>query len=119
MSEFLKPILLSTPESLPDNYSVAQGLFKKHKLYRDPLLLQFECSEFLIGGIEALTYNTSHCLHGLLSEPECIKKLRAELDALKVNGDIWADPRLQTLPYLVSDKTYSAAAVKKLLLIDI
>jgi cytochrome P450 len=56
----------------------------------------------MIAGGEALTYNMTHVLFNLLSNPECLAKLRAELDALGVGEcEIWRDPRLGALPYLV------------------
>jgi len=61
----------------------------------------------MMAGGEALTYNMTHVLYNLMSNLECVEKLRLELSGLETpeSGEIWRAlglDRLDRLPYLVS-----------------
>ncbi|KAH8653707.1 cytochrome P450 [Xylariales sp. PMI_506] len=80
---------------------VAQMLYESSSIYRDPLVLDPECAEFMLGGTEAVTYNLIHVFHKLMSRPDIVNKLRKEMDDLGVHGgNVWDDSRVPSLPYL-------------------
>lgn len=57
----------------------------------------------MISGGEALTYNATHVLYNLLSNPQCMNRVRTELAMLNSGYDeAWRDPSVVDLPYLVS-----------------
>lgn len=56
----------------------------------------------MISGGEALTYNATHVLYNLLSNPECMNRVRTELSMLNLEYDeVWRDLGVVDLPYLV------------------
>jgi len=64
-----------------------------------------EATQIIAIGTEALLTNLLLLLHFAIKNPHCIQKIREELDGLKskVYGhDIWRDPRVLQLEYLVS-----------------
>jgi hypothetical protein len=55
-------------------------------------------------GNESLLSNMTAVLHNLIRNPECIRKIRAELDTLDrgIYGHrVWRDPDVMRLRYLV------------------
>lgn len=99
--------LFIPPGARPDSKSqeiggIARTLHDNHQLYRDPRVLNPELAEFMLGGTEAITYNSIHVFHALMSQPEILKKVRTELDSLNAQGNVWEDPRVTSLPYMVS-----------------
>ncbi|TID18703.1 cytochrome P450 [Venturia nashicola] len=83
------------------NDCVAKRLHTQSSVYRDQWRLAFECSELMISGGEALTYNATHVLYNLLTNPECLNRVRTELAMLNSTYDeVWRDPGVVDLPYL-------------------
>ncbi|OHE94989.1 cytochrome P450 [Colletotrichum orchidophilum] len=63
-----------------------------------------ESSQAIFIGNESLLSNLTFVLHRLIQNPECIKKIRAELDTLDIGTyghRIWRDPKTTQLRYLV------------------
>ncbi|OTA94127.1 hypothetical protein M434DRAFT_30298 [Hypoxylon sp. CO27-5] len=63
-----------------------------------------ESSQAIFIGNESLLSNLSFLLHFMIQNPECIDKLRTEIDSHLDVGtyghQVWQDPRLLQLPYL-------------------
>ncbi|QDS77381.1 hypothetical protein FKW77_005825 [Venturia effusa] len=102
VKEHIRPFF--APPSLSVNKPkdcVALRLHTHYPVYRARWRLAFECSEFMISGGEALTYNATHVLYNLLSNPECMTRLRTELSMLNPeSNEIWRNLEPGDLPYL-------------------
>ncbi|KZL70412.1 cytochrome P450 [Colletotrichum tofieldiae] len=64
-----------------------------------------ESSQAIFIGNESLLSNLTFVLHHLIRSPECVKKIRAELDTLDLGlygHRVWRDPRTFQLRYLDS-----------------
>ncbi|KAK1467550.1 cytochrome P450 [Colletotrichum cuscutae] len=62
-----------------------------------------ESSQAIFIGNESLLSNLTFVLHHLIQNPECIKKIRSELDTLDIGTyghRIWRDPKTAQLRYL-------------------
>ncbi|KAK1982379.1 cytochrome P450 [Colletotrichum cereale] len=62
-----------------------------------------ESSQAIFIGNESLLSNLTFVLHHLIKSPECVKKIRAELDTLDLGlygHRVWRDPRVIQLRYL-------------------
>lgn len=76
-----------------------------------------ESSQAIFIGNESLLSNLTFVLHHLIQNPECIKKIRSELDTLDIGTyghRIWRDPKTAQLRYLVSGLlmlTYTRSAL--------
>ncbi|KAK3370484.1 cytochrome P450 [Podospora didyma] len=84
-----------------DRGSVLARLF--NQLGNDQQIVTQESAQALFIGNESLLSNLTFLLHNMMQNPECIQKLRAELDTLDVGTyghRIWRDPRVVRLPYL-------------------
>lgn len=74
-----------------------------HQLGDEKLVIQ-EAAQAIFIGNESLLSNLTFLLHHLMQNPECVAKLRAEMDSLSlglVGHRVWHDPRVLQLPYLV------------------
>lgn len=101
MKRHTKPFFSSSKAEKPKG-CVAERLHTQYSVYRDQWRLAFECSEFMISGGEALTYNATHVLYNLLPNPECMNRVRTELSMLNLEYDeVWRDLGVVDLPYLV------------------
>lgn len=71
----------------------------------DTTLTTHEASQAVFIGNESLLSNLTFLLHFLMQNPECMRKLREELDSLDIatyGEEVWRDPAVMRLPYLVS-----------------
>jgi hypothetical protein len=79
----------------------------------DKQLVVQEGAQIIFIGNESLLSNLTFLLHHLIQNPECIKKLRAELDTLDIglyDHQVWRDPKVMRLSYLVSLSRFSLSA---------
>jgi hypothetical protein len=68
-------------------------------------LVIHETSQAIFIGNESLLSNLTALLHEMMKNPDCIKTLRTELDRLDIGTyghEVWRDPKVMQLPYLVS-----------------
>lgn len=68
-------------------------------------VLIHELAQAVFIGNESLLSNLTVLLHHLIKNPDCIRRIRAELDELDVGlygHRIWRDPKVIRLKYLVS-----------------
>lgn len=66
-----------------------------------------EASQAIFIGNESLLSNLTALLHEMMKHADCVKTLRAELDTLDIGTyghEVWRDPRLMQLPYLVGSR---------------
>ncbi|KAH7305185.1 cytochrome P450 [Stachybotrys elegans] len=69
----------------------------------DEKLTVEEAAQAVFIGNESLLSNLTFLLHFLIHSPDCVKKLRQELDTLELGlfgHRVWRDPRVLQLPYL-------------------
>ena len=83
------------------------------QLGTEQLVIQ-EASQAIFIGNESLLSNLTFLLHYTIQNPECIKRLRAELDTLDLGlygHQIWRDPKVMRLSYLVGFFPISLSAI--------
>lgn len=71
----------------------------------DRKLTTHEIAQAIFIGNESLLSNLSFLLYYMIENPHCVQALRAELDTLDTRTyghQIWRDPKVSQLPYLVS-----------------
>ncbi|KAF9875292.1 cytochrome P450 [Colletotrichum karsti] len=79
---------------------ILSRMFKE--LGNETLTIQ-ESSQAIFIGNESLLSNLTFLVHHLVQNPDCVKRIRSELDALDLGlfgHRIWRDPRLLHLKYL-------------------
>ncbi|KAK0710756.1 cytochrome P450 [Lasiosphaeris hirsuta] len=98
----LRPIVKGDPESRheKDYSSVLARLW--NELGSEQIVAQ-EAAQAMFIGNESLLSNLTCLIHYMMANPECITKLRRELDTLDIGTygyQVWRDPRVLQLPYL-------------------
>lgn len=100
----LKCVINNDPVANPGkgNENVLARLWEE---LRDEQLVVQEAAQSIFIGNESLLSNLTFLLYYMIQNPECIKKLRAELDTLDhgiYGHQVWRDPKVMRLSYLVS-----------------
>lgn len=103
MREFLEPLIKDSEAALQGKggETVLGHMWSQ---LGDPQLVTQEAAQAIFIGNESLLSNLTFLLHYMIQNPECIKKLRAELDTLDLGTyghRVWRDPRVMRLTYLV------------------
>ncbi|KAK1844942.1 cytochrome p450 [Colletotrichum chrysophilum] len=99
VSNHVKPIV----KSWDDENSYEGILARMFNEIGSETLAIHESSQAIFIGNESLLSNLTFLLHHLVQNPDCIKKLRNELDTLDLGlygHRIWRDPRVLQLRYL-------------------
>jgi hypothetical protein len=90
------------PRFEKDHGSVLARLWRQ---LGDKRIVAQEAAQAIFIGNESLLSNLTCLLHLMIQNPECIARLREELETLDVGTyghQIWRDPKVMQLPYLVS-----------------
>jgi hypothetical protein len=84
------------------NETVLAGIW--HQLLNERLVVH-EAAQAIFIGNESLLSNLTVLIHHMILNPECMARLRTELDTLDIGlfgHCVWRDPKLMQLEYLAS-----------------
>ena len=100
MTEKLQPSS-KTAKFYDDDETVLAKVLRR---LQDQQKVVLEASQIVSIGTEALLTNLTCLLHFAIKNPHCVEKIREELASLNTHAygpEIWRDPGVLKLPYLV------------------
>ncbi|KAI9147461.1 Cytochrome P480 monooxygenase [Paramyrothecium foliicola] len=96
----LDPVMKSATKQEKPTQSVLERLWQQ---LPDERIVVHEMAQAIFIGNESLLSNLTVLLHHLIRNPECVKRLRTELDSLDIGlfgHRVWRDPQVMHLKYL-------------------